>query len=117
MLKSHPQEILLRCKLATACRQVRQRLLSLFADAEDNQARVTANSYLDLESHWKVLLLALFEFNTCGANRECDVDSFCIVSLKRGEEANGQVVGNIRAPNRIVVMNSENIHFDPCLPR
>ena len=103
--------------LDTDCRKVRHHLVSLFADAADDRAQVTSNSYLNLDSHWKELLQALFGFTTCGANPACDLASFCIIALYRDNVNNGLVVGDIRAPKRVVVMNTSDIHFDPCLPR
>ena len=103
--------------LNTDPRRVRDDLLTAFAAVTDSldRAHVTSNFYLDLDSHWEVLLRSLFRHNTCGAPTECDVTSYCIISLSRYNNRHGNVVGNFRAPNRIVVMNTSDSHFDPGL--
>ena len=104
-------------KLDTDPRKVREDLLMEFADDEDRRAKVTSNSYLNLDSHWQTLLRALFKHNTCGTAPECDLDQYCVVALYRDSPNNGLVVGNFHAPCRLVVMNTSDRHFDPCLPR
>ena len=47
-------------------RRVRADLMEAFADALDERTRVTANSYLNLDSHWQALLQSLFRHNTIG---------------------------------------------------
>ena len=44
--------------LDTDPRRVRNDLLSSFASSPDARARVTPNSYLDLDSHWRILISA-----------------------------------------------------------
>ena len=95
--------------LDTDPRMIREDLTVAFADAKDERARVTSNSFLDLDSHWQVFPRALFRHNTCGVSRECDLQLYCINT--------GQVVGDIGAPRRLVIMNTSDMHFDPCLPR
>ena len=103
--------------LDTDPRKVRHDLVLAFADARDGRARVSSSSYLDLDSHWRTLLRSLFKHNTCGVNPECDLRLFCVISLYRDNVNNGLVVGDINAPHRLVVMNTSDVHFDPCLPR
>ena len=102
--------------LDTNPRDVRRELVLAFAGADDERARVTNNSYLDLDSHWETLLCSLFAHNSCGASRHCDVQLFCVISLYRDNINNGLVVGSLHAPHRLVVMNTSDVHFDPCLP-
>ena len=40
-----------------------------------------------------------------------------VISLYRDNVNNGLVVGDVRAPQRLVIMNTSDMHFDPCLPR
>ena len=106
--------------LDTNSRKVRDDLMKDFAEALDQRARVTENSFLDLESHWRRLLQSLFMHNASGIPRDCDLESYCVISLythNGTDSANGLVVGNIMARNRLVVMNTSDVHFDPCLPR
>ena len=103
--------------LDTDPRKVRADLMMAFADAQDNRAKVTSNSYLNLDSHWQGILQALFKHNTCGVSTECDLHSYCVVSLYKTNVNNGLVVGNVNAPRRLVIMNTADVHFDPCLPR
>ena len=103
--------------LDTNPRKVREDLMVAFADALDGRARVTPNSYLDLGSHWDTLLRSLFKNNTCGATTECDLQQYCVISLYRNNVNNGLVVGDVRAPQRLVIMNTSDMHFDPCLLR
>lgn len=95
---------------------MRTDLVAAFGRNTDPRAYVSYNSYLDLGSHWEVLLASLFRHNTCGARTECCLADFCVVSLFRGNENNGLVVGDVNAPRRLVVMNTGDAHFDPCLP-
>ena len=103
--------------LDTDPRKVRSDLMLVFGGALEARARVTPNSYLDLDSHWRVLLQSLFRHNTCGASPECDLEMFCVVSLYRNNVNSGLVVGNIQAARRLVIFNTSDVHFDPCLPR
>ena len=78
---------------------------------------VTRNSFLDLDSHWQSLLRSLFRHNTCGKPLECELQEFCVISLCYENVNNGNVVGDLGARNRLVVMNYHDTHFNPCLPR
>ena len=64
-----------------------------------------------------ILLQSLFRHNTCGASPERDLDMFCVVSLYRNNVNSGLVVGNIHAARRLVILNTSDVHFDPCLLR
>ena len=50
--------------LDTDPRKVRGDLMDIFRDALDARARVTPNSFLDPDSHWRTLLQSLFRHNT-----------------------------------------------------
>ena len=96
--------------------KVRKDLLRQFAGAQ-GRAVVTRNSFLDLDSHWQALLCSLFRHNTRGDALTCNLQDFCVISLCHENANNGNVVGNLNAPNRLVVMNHNDMHFNPCLPR
>ena len=103
--------------LDTNPRKVRADLVKAFAHAQEERAKVTDESYLNLDSHWQEILRALFRHNTCGAGAECDIHMYCVIALYKTSVDNGLVVGDINAPRRLVVMNTADVHFDPCLPR
>ena len=98
-------------------RMVRDDLVQHFGNDPDRLARVTDDSFLDVSSHWRILLQSLFKHNLCGASTQCDLQQFCVVSLRRDRMDDGAVLGDPNAPRRLVVMNDRNMHFDPCLPR
>lgn len=104
-----------QCIGITADRKlVRDDLENEFRNAA-GRALVTQTSFLDVESHWRAILRSLFLHNTSGAPAQCDVDQFCVIALDATNPGNGNVNGNLSAPNRLVVMNTSDIHFDPCL--
>ena len=71
------------------------------------RAKVTEMSYLDVEHH--------AQDNTSGQQSECNIADFCVVALYANQEGNGSVIGQLTAPNHLVVLNTSDIHFDPCL--
>ena len=103
--------------LDTDPRRVREDLVSAFADASDERARATHNSFLDLDSHWETLLRSLFAHNSCGVSKDCDLQLFCVIALCRDNVNMGNVLGHIHASRRLVVMNASDVHVDPRLPR
>ena len=82
----------------------------------DGRARVTQTSFLDVESHWQTILRSLFLHNTSGLPVACEPQDYCVIALYANRVGHGAVLGNPRAPNRLVVLNTSDIHFDPCLP-
>ena len=80
------------------------------------RARVTHTSFLDVETHWRAILHCLFKHNTSGAPAQCDITQFCVIALDATNPGNGNVNGNLYASYRLVVMNKNDTHFDPCLP-
>ena len=80
-----------------------------FGHAGDERAHVSHNSYLDLDSHWETLLRSLLTHSRSAVRPEFNLEAFCVVSLFRNTENNGN------APRRLVVMNTGDMHFDPCL--
>ena len=80
------------------------------------RARVTQTSFLDFESHWQAILRSLFLHNTSGLPTLCEPLDYCVIALYANREGHGDVQGNPLAPNRLVVLNNSDIHFDPCLP-
>ena len=93
---------------------VRDDLMQEFHTAV-GRAQVTQTSFLDVESHWRAILQSLFKHNTCGAPAQCDIRQYCVIALDATNPGNGNVNGNLSASNRLVVMNTSDIHFDPCL--
>ena len=41
---------------------------------------------------------------------------YITVLVCANREGNGNVVGHLTAPNQLVVLNTSDVHFDPCLP-
>ena len=80
------------------------------------RAKVTFDSYLDVEEHWKVILQSLFRHNTSDASPHCNPDDYCVIALYRNREGHGVVVGSKTARFRLVVLNTSDVHFDACLP-
>ena len=81
------------------------------------RAKVTFESFLDVESHWEAILRSLFRHNTVGLPVDVDLDRFCVVGLCRDQPNHGVVVGNVggQRVRRLVVLNTLDVHFDPCL--
>lgn len=97
--------------------RVRQDLQDEFGEGNvDPRRNVTRDSYLDVEFHWEAILRSLFRHNTSGEPRECDLSMYCVIALYGNRpDAGGIVLGNRRAPSRLVVVNWNDVHFDPCL--
>ena len=76
---------------------------------------VTTNSYLDVESHWAAIVKSLFFRNTSGELTTCGVDFYCVIALSHEREGHGSVEGRRAANWKLVVMNYNDVHFDPCL--
>jgi hypothetical protein len=95
-------------------RKVRADLQKEFCNAE-GRALVTQTSYLDIEYHWRAILQSLFRYNTSGLPPHCEIHEWCVIALDYSNPGNGNVNGNLAAPNRLVVMNTMDRHFDPCL--
>ena len=93
---------------------VREDLKAAFANAA-GRARVTHTSYLDVGSHWQDILQSLFRHNTDGRPPDCDPREYCVIALCIDRPDHGTVLGDITAPNLLVVLNHHDMHFDPCL--
>ena len=98
-------------------RLVREDLKSEFGNSADPRQRVTCNNYLDVESHWKAIVLSLFRHSRSYTQITTNVDDYCVVALYGTREGHGVVLGNVHAVNRLVVVNWSDMHFDPCLLR
>ena len=96
-------------------RAVRDDLRRGFAQA-NGRAKVTATSYLDVDSHWQAILHSLFRHNRSGHQHVCDILDYCVVALAAERAGHGVVLGNINALHRLVALNDRDVHFDPCLP-
>ena len=80
------------------------------------RAKVTLRSYPDVEEHWRTILTSIFEHQSAPDFNATAIEDYCIIALYKDREGNGVVVGKLSARYRLVVMNSSDIHFDPCLP-
>ena len=105
-----------QCIGVTADRRlVRRDLQAEFGNAV-GRAQVTDDSYLDIEHHWRSILASLFRHNTCGFAPNCDASDYCIIALYADSPGgNGNVNGALTARHRLVILNTRDIHFDPCL--
>ena len=92
---------------------MREDLVSEFSGAA-GRARVTKASYLDVEEHGRAILRSLFRHNSSGLPSEVDLEDYCVVALSADRVPHGTVVGNVRAPHRLVVFNHGDVHFNPC---
>ena len=101
------------------CASVRRDLQMEFSNyaGPDPRLSVTDNSYLDVESHWQAILRSLFRHNTSERTTAVDLDQYCVVALNGSQSGHGVILGNIRASNRLVIVNWGDVHFDPCLLR
>ena len=80
-----------------------------------NNGQVTFKSYLDIESHWRAILLSLFRHNTSGLATFCRLDEYCVIALSRENVGHGNVMGTLGARYTLVVLNDSDTHFDPCM--
>ena len=80
------------------------------------RAKVTFESFLDVDSHWRTILQSIFRNNETRP-LTVDLDQFCVVGLRRDHPNHGVVIGDIHNPQlrRLVVLNTGDVHFDPCL--
>ena len=62
------------------------------------------------------IIRILYRRNTSGQESECSVGDVCIIALYANREGHGSVVGQLTTPNHLVVLNTADVHFDPCLP-
>ena len=97
---------------------VRRDLQAEFGAPVDGDQRriVTGSSYLDVECHWRAILRSFSRHCTAGCPEDCNVDSYCVVALYGDRPGNGVVLGSRNAPNRLVIVDWSDVHFDPCLP-
>ena len=80
------------------------------------RARVTHDSYLDVGEHWTSILSSIFRHHTAATSVPSSLEDYCVIALYRDREGHGVVMGSLAARYTLVVMNSSDIHFDPCLP-
>ena len=100
-------------------RIVREHLRKKFS-RHTGRARVTQNSFLDVQEHGLDIIQLLYRYNSCGEPDVVDLSRFCIIGLFEitdGDAAHGVVVGNAAAPLRIIVLNIADTHFNPVLRR
>ena len=107
-----------QCLSHMACdrQKVREDLVEEFGNIakEDYRRRVTNDSYLDVECHWRAILQSLFRHNSSGCPTTCDLNDYCIVALYGDRPGHGAVLGNKHAAHRLVIINWGDVHFDPC---
>ena len=96
------------------CSLVRQDLLQQFGNAS-GAANVTTWSHLDAESHWKAILASLFRIHAEELATPRDPEQYCVVVLACHREGQGNFLGDAHAAHRLVVMNENNLHFEPCM--
>ena len=99
-------------------RVVRKDLLDRFGGfAANHDAYVGPGNYLVAEEHWQSIVQCLFARNSCGRPTTCNINDYCLIVLNRNNpEHGGNVFGDRHhAPYQLVVANSNNAHFDPCL--
>jgi hypothetical protein len=94
-------------------KRVRADLIALFGNA-NGRAKVTLNSFLDLDSHWQTIVVSLFRHTLCNPNANVQLDNFCVIGLFTDDPDHGVVLGD-RSKRRLVVLNTSDTHFDPCL--
>ena len=99
---------------ACDCSLVRQELLRQFGNAS-GPANVTARSHLDAESHWKAILVSLLRMHAGEIATSRDPEDYSVVVLACHREGQGDLLGDSQAPHRLVVMNEDNLHFEPCM--
>ena len=106
----------LRQCIGVECSRVAVRRDLMEAHHSDlGRANVTLGSYLDVEEHWRTLLTSIFRHQTNVDFHACDIDDYCVIALVRQGE-HGVVLGNLTARYRLVIINTGDYHFDPCLP-
>ena len=59
---------------------------------------------------------SILRHNTSGASSSFSPDDYCVIALYGDREGHGVLVGNKNARCRLIVLNTSDIHFDPCLP-
>ena len=96
------------------CGDVRTVLLERFSKSP-GRALVTPDSYLDVEHHWETIVQSLLHLS--GNPDIFDRNNYCLVALYGTNEGNGVVLGNPHAACRLVIINWNDVHFDPCLPQ
>ena len=82
------------------------------------RAQVGARNFLDVEAHGRAIITSLFQNNISGQSPVCNLQDYCIVALYTDLDNNvghGVVVGDLHAPGKLVVLNTADVHFDPCL--
>ena len=100
------------------CKAVRRDLELEFDEALDNERRlVSRTSFLDIGYHWEAIMRSLLRHNTSHRSTAFNPEEYCIVGLDGNRPGHGVVFGRRNAPNRLVVVNWNDMHFDPCLRR
>ena len=95
---------------------VRRDLEAEFDEPLDDQRRlVTRASFLDIGHHWQAILRSFLRHNTSNRSAAFDPNDYCIVGLFGNRPGHGVVFGRRDAPNRLVVINWYDMHFDACI--
>ena len=116
MIDSLRQTLGLQCD----CTLVRADLRRDFSEEKSNEPRyqVGETTYLDIRWHWKAILASLFKHSTSAPTTSLDVNDYRIIALStQGADrgAHGAVEGTFTARHTLVIVNEDDMHFDPCL--
>ena len=88
---------------------VRKNLLDEFGMfAPTDRRHVTSDSFLDVDCHWRSILISLSQ------QVPFDISEYRIVALYADVVGNGVVLGNTNARHSLVIVNTGNMHFEPC---
>lgn len=88
---------------------VRKNLLDEFGMfAPTDRRHVTCDSFLDVDCDWRSILISLSQ------QVPFDISEYRIVALYADVVGNGVVLGNTNARQSLVIVNTGNMHFEPC---
>ena len=81
----------------------------------DDRAFVSHTSYLDVDSHWKAMLLSLRRHSVPRPSSSLNLADYCVVALNGNSRTHGVVLGDLHVTERLIIVNWGDVHFDPCL--
>ena len=76
--------------------------------APTDRRHVTCDSFLDVDCDWRSILISLSQ------QVPFDISEYRIVALYADVVGNGVVLGNTDARQSLVIVNTGNMHFEPC---
>ena len=102
--------------IKTDRKKVREDLIREFGNKPDgDRAQVTHMSFLDIHSHWRAIIQSIIKHNTSNFSTECNLKEYCIIAIYATDIDQGWTNEQLTARYRLVVLNTDDIHFDPCL--